>query len=356
MGKLKREFKNPENDTFNWDLYSDGYNGRNLARNTSVQTPKGTIVYCHEPYAKELFAMYTHNAPVQEVSAKDLIPGATMQVKDVRPVDSNDKRATKTEIIIDTVGGGSCRIDLNKEREFVNMYSNATPETLAAAFGDAEFKDEFLKKTPVIKVVDKTHVSLWGGHIAQLEAEFARQRYHQTIAYNATVLSTNAGGYIVDVDGLKCFMPGSMAAAGIITDFAALVGKTIPVMVVNYIPDKGFVVSYKKYLSAIMPAKVREELSIDMRVNARVTGLSKNGVFVQFDDKNGEPTFSGLIYRDEMTPHMEDLFNEGNIIAGDSIYSYIHSIDIDGEKVRIVLGDTPTTDPVFMAKKYSKKS
>lgn len=355
MGKLKREFKNPENDTFNWDLYSDGYNGRNLAKNSSLTTLKGTKVYCHEPYAKELLDRYFHNAPAQEVSAKDLIPGALMQVKDVRAVDS-EKSKSKTEIIIDTFGGGSCRIDLNKEREFVDKFDNATPESLAAAFSDEKFRNDFLLTSPAIKVVDKTHVSLWGGHIGKLEEEFARQRYHQTTAYNATVLSTNAGGYIVDIDGLKCFLPGSEAAAGIITDFAALVGKTLPVMVINYIPVKGYVVSYKRYLRAILPAKAREELSIDMRVYAKVTGLSKNGVFVQFNDKAGEPTFIGLIYRDEMTPHMEDLFDDGEIVAGDEMYAYIHSISIEGEDTRIVLGDSPSDDPVLLSKKRSKKN
>ena len=55
----------------------------------------------------------------------------------------------------------------------------------------------------------------------------------QHYGYSAKILSTNNGGYTVDIQGVKCFLPGSLASSGPITDFDALVGKTIDVCVVK---------------------------------------------------------------------------------------------------------------------------
>lgn len=100
-----------------------------------------------------------------------------------------------------------------------------------------------------------------------------------------------------------------------------------------------------------MPKKVTEELSLNMSVFCKVTGCSKNGVFVQFDDKDGEPTFSGLIYRDNMSSFLEEEFDEGRVLVGDKMRAYIHSIDINGDKVRIVLGDMDMSSTEYAEKK-----
>lgn len=332
----KRVYTNPENDTFDWSLYEDGYNGRNLIRNKkiSVKSNDKIVVYSHEKYAEELLGKYLGEAS-QVPMPKDMISGNIMKVTGIKPMG-------KTSILVDTTGGGSFVIDLNKERELVKSFGIETPESFAETLRENEDSaKQVIASNPYVKVLDN-RVSLWAGHLDEMASHLEEQLHEKepNTYFTATILETNNGGYIVDIGGLKCFMPGSMAAAGIITDFQSLIGKTLRVMVVNYIPEKGYVVSYKKYLSTIMPKLVKEQLEIDMRVNAKVTGLSKNGIFVQFNDNEGEPTFSGLIYRDNMSPSMEEMFDEGVYMIGDMLFAYIHSINIEDGKVRIVLGDT----------------
>lgn len=332
----KRVFKNPENDTFDWSLYENGYNGKNLVKNTklSVESNDKIVVYCHERYAEELLGKYL-GVESQVPMPKDMIQGNIMKVTNIKPL-------SKTTIMVDTTGGGSFVIDLNKEKELLKIFDIDSSETFTDMLrANEKCIEQVIDTNPYVKVLDN-RVSLWAGHLDEMAAQLEEQLRAKVpnTYFNAVIEETNNGGYIVNIGGLKCFMPGSMAAAGIITDFQALLGKTLRVMVVNYIPDKGYVVSYKKYLSTIMPKLVMEQLEVNMRVSAKVTGLSKNGIFVQFNDKDGEPTFSGLIYRDDMSPSMEEMFDEGVYMIGDVLYAFIHSINIEDGKVRIVLGDT----------------
>lgn len=338
----KRIFKDcPDNDTFNWALYENGFNGTNLVKNKSVSVDSNDkiVVYCHEDYARELLAKYISNNNENVPTAKDMIPGRLMKI-------TNISVCGKNNLLVDTTGGGSFVIDLNKERELVKAFGVESVEMFAESIKEhPESAENVIAANPYVKVLDN-RVSMWEGHLDEVSAQLEKQlkSKESSTYFNATILETNNGGYIVDIGGLKCFMPGSMAAAGIITDFQSLIGKSMRVMVVNYIQGKGYVVSYKKYLSTVMPKLVSEQLSVDMRVYAKVTGLSKNGIFVQFDDKDGEPTFGGLIYRDDMSPAMEEMFNDGVYMVGDMLYCYIHAINMEDGKVRIVLGDTTLKD------------
>ena len=213
----------------------------------------------------------------------------------------------------------------------------------ANSVNNKDFKKELLNLGVLAKVVKGGRISLWEGHLSKIKAEFIQQIQHpetQTCAYNAVVKEINGGGYIVDIMGVKCFMPGSLAAAGIITDFAALLGKTIPVMIVNYMPNSGFIVSYKKYLNTILPGKIAEELYVGKDVCCKVTGVSKNGVFVQFKDKNGEWLFSGLIHRTVMSPDFERRFDAKEFRTGDEFRAYVCNFVESDKGTRIVLTDS----------------
>lgn len=317
---------------FDWDLYSDGYNGSNLSVNKKIKTDgKGkTKVYSHENYAQDLFDAYISKN--KTYTPKDEIVNTIMGVVNIR-------KDGETSIVVDTIGGGSCKIDLNKEKEYIRTFGHSTVESFVESLSDEQYKDSLLQTHPVIKVLGAGRVSLWSGHLANIEKEFMEQIKNPTSAYYAKVLETNKGGYIVETNGIRCFMPGSMAAAGVISDFSSLIGKVIPVMVVNYMENAGFVVSFKKYLTTVLPHKVETELSVNQRVVCKVTGISKNGVFVQFDDKDKEPIFTGLIHRDHMSFGFENQFDRRNIMNGEVMNAYIHTIDVDGDRVRIVLGD-----------------
>lgn len=324
------------NNNFDWSMYEDGYNGASLKPNTSIKTSdKTSVVYSHEPYAAEVLPLYESymNAAY---TAKDPTKGTVYSIVDVHAVSDH-------ELAIDTDNGMSAVIDLNKEKQFIDAIGCSSIDVFTKAVNTSEeYKKSLIESNLAAKVLQGGRISLWEGHLSKIESEFMEQIKHpesSTVAYKANVKEINGGGYIVDIMGIRCFLPGSLAAAGILTDFSVLLGKTIPVMIVNYLPKSGFIVSYKKYLNHILPFKIDEELSVGMQVSTKVTGTSKNGIFLQFKDKNDEWVFSGLIHRSSMSKDFEKKFDKKEFAIGDEVTAYITDIIIKDNQSRIILSD-----------------
>ena len=341
MGKTKciltGKVLEKSNDNFDWSLYENGYTGGNslvVNKSVKVKSPNDKV-YCHEPYAQALYDMYeAYTDGSNKYNPKDALKGTVYSVTDIRAVSDH-------EISIDTTNGMSAVIDLNKEKQYLDTLNCRSVDLFVAAVKTRpDFRKSLIENNLNAKVIDNGRVSLWDGHLAKIEAEFVAQIKNPTSAYYATVKEINNGGYLVDIQGIKCFLPGSLAAAGILTDFEALLGKTIPVMIVNYVPASGFVVSYKKYLEIILPSKIEEELTIGQEVACKVTGSTKNGVFVQFKDKNGEWIFSGLIHRSVMSKDFEERFDHHEFRVNDEMHAFISDILENNGKYRIVLSDS----------------
>ncbi len=328
-----------KNEDFDWSIYEDGYNGHNLKKNSKVVVSKDssrTKVYCHESYAQELFNLYNNIPSTNNFVAKDNLKNAILSVTDIYPV-------SRTEVIVDTIGGGSARIDLTKDKEYLASVGCDTIDIFINSLNKSKtFKTELLKTMPVVKVLSKDRISLWEGHLAKTEAEFHEQIKNPTSAYYATLESINNGGYIANIQNVKCFLPGSLAQANKIIDYDVLVGKTIPVMIDSWQPKTGFIVSYKKYLKTILPYKIDEELSVGMAIDAEVTGVRKNNVFLQFPDSNGDMIFTGLLPYDNCSDEIKKDIETGQFKPGGKWRVYIYSLNEDnnGNK-RIVFCDRP---------------
>lgn len=331
---------------FDWSIYEDGYTGGDkLVINKKVKSKKGVKVYCHEAYAQSLYdAMEAHfnGQSVPELTAKDERPGTIYQVTNITAVSNH-------EVAIDTTSGMSSVIDLNKEKQYLETLGCANVGMFTDALNlDNGFKCDLLTNGLTARVSKTGRISLWDGHKAKIEQEFKEQIVTPTCAYYGLIESINNGGYIVNVNGIKCFMPGSLAAAGVITDFNSMIGKTVPVMIINYLPKTGgFVVSYKKYLNTVLPQKIENELSVGMSVMCKVTGTSTNGVFLLFKDNAGDYVFSGLIHRSTMSKDFEYQLDHRMLRNGDEFHAYISSINyIESEhKYRIVLTDDEALVP-----------
>jgi hypothetical protein len=207
-----------------------------------------------------------------------------------------------------------------------------------------EFKRELLNDDLVAKVVDSNRVSIWEGYRAKIESGFMEDLTRKggpKYGYSAKILELNNGGYTVDIMGVRCFLPSSLAASGPITDFESLIGKTVQVCVVNFSNvTKNFVVSHKKYLEITLPSRVAEELAIGKEVSVKVTGQSKNGLFCAIQDKTGEFSFASLMHRSTMSPDMEASFDKKEFVLGDMFHAFIHKISWDDKGgCRIVIGD-----------------
>lgn len=320
---------------FDWDLYKNGYNGVSLSLNRDVTClSKKERVYSQEPYAQDLYYLYMKKNP-GTIQQKDFIAGSIYIIDDMSPASSH-------EINVSMSNGMSDVIDLIKEHMFVYDYLGCPSiSTFLENIKNEEYKKALLANNIKVKVVENGRLSISEGVRSNIEREFIEEiRTNKCkYAYNAVVKEINHGGYIVDIMGLKCFLPGSLAAPGILTDFEALMGKTIPVMPINYMPNSGYVVSYKKYLNAILPNKISEELYVGKHVSVKVTGTSKNGIFVTFKDKNGEYVFNGLVHRSVMSYDFENEFNRHSFNINDEFWAYINAInEVDGT-YRIVLSD-----------------
>ena len=143
------------------------------------------------------------------------------------------------------------------------------------------------------------------------------------------------GGYFLNIDGVRCFMPGSLGGMNKLVNFESLIGQTIYVVPINYSKEKDYiVVSHREYLKALVPQEI-EKLIIGQKYNGFVTGTSRHGVFVEF---NG--CLTGLITKSDIDDINLVNYNEGRIKPGDPIGFYLKEVLDD---TKIILSCKPET-------------
>jgi ribosomal protein S1 len=322
-------------ENFDWSLYENGYNGgSSLKVNGSVNVNGKDKVYCHEKYAQSLYNTLTSKFDGCDIRAKDQVKGTIHTVNDINVVSEH-------EILIDSVNGMSARIDLNKETQYIKSLGYTSNKEF---INDIKYnKNKFFNDNNIlIKVIDNNRVSLWEGKLAMLKNDFAEQlKNGPTSAYWGTITNINNGGYTINISGVDCFLPGSLASSGPISDFDALVGKSLYVCVVNYSNfTNNYVVSHKKYLELVLPTRVQNELFVGQAISVKVTGISMNSVFCAIADNKGEYIFPSLMHRTTMSRDAEDYFDNKMYAIGDQFKAFIHRITWDDKgSYRIVIGD-----------------
>ena len=189
------------------------------------------------------------------------------------------------QAIGETSLGQSVAIDLTKERKAIKRLG----------FPALEVGEGYNLDVVIFK--DKSgsyNGSLASGYENSLKTDLLKAIKDENSAYTVRIDSTCPGGFMVNLSGIKCFLPGSLAAANRIIDFASYVGKTLNVMIETYDEKRDiFVVSFKKYLKNVINSKV-EELSLTQKYTGTVTGTSPAGVFVEWDE-----FYTGLIPAEE---------------------------------------------------------
>ena len=137
------------------------------------------------------------------------------------------------------------------------------------------------------------------------------------------------GGYIVTVQGVECFMPGSLAGINKLADFESIVGSDMYVVPVSFSEKRGtIVVSHREYLKAMIPSKIealKENLTQDL--TGKVTGSAKYGVFVEFDE-----CLTGMIHVNDLTPELLKAHRAREIKPGDDIAFKIKEV-VSNEKI-----------------------
>ena len=221
-------------------------------------------------------------------TSKELEENQVLRVKITRIRDNS--------AIGESVNGQSVSIDILKEEKAIRRLGYPPMD--------------IMEGTEIDVVVFKDRSGIYNGSLAagyenSLKNELSKSIKDEKSAYTVRIESTCPGGFMVNLSGIKCFLPGSLAAANRIIDFQSFVGKTINVMIETYDERRDiFVVSFKKYLKHIIDQKV-EELSITQQYSGTVTGTSPAGVFVEWDEY-----YTGLIPAEEfesagLKMHME---------------------------------------------------
>ena len=304
-------------EEFNWDLFENNYTGgTRLTVNPNIKgVDSKTRVFNHEPYAQELFDLYSERST--KSVRKDLTKGDCVTVVEIPYID-------KDRMTVELLGGLTVDIDLNREKRFVQIYGYQTPEEFAHVLANPEIRKNFVSSGFYAYVIESSpslKISLWQGHIKKTKDEMMEQISAPSKAYRAKVLNANRGGYFVEVSGVEAFMPGSLAAPNKIVDFQTLVGKEVIVMVEDFLKEmNSFIVSHKKYIEHVLPQKIAE-LDLNKLYSGTVTGTSKYGIFVEFGE-----IFTGLLHVSKMKDSTLDLFRKRIFKPGDAASFYIGEI------------------------------
>lgn len=314
---------------FDWSIVEAYDKQMRCEINQDLAKKYGAKVYNHTAQAEEMYHMYSNSVPS---GAKEPILGQCLKITSILSINSEEMQVSLSGMIDAT-------IHLDKEKQFFKSIG-MSKENFLHWINETELSHEtFLGGDGRYVIIENVSpyviASLSSGHLAGLRQEFYSQIKEPTSAYTAKILSRNGGGFLVDVNGLHGFLPGSLAAANIVRDFESLLGKEIYVMVEDYLKDVGtFVFSHKKYLTHILPSKI-EELSLTEKYTGSVTGTAKFGIFVEFHE-----IFTGLIHTSKMTPEMRESFKNNPPAAGTEISFWIKEITSDK---KIILTDEDPT-------------
>lgn len=345
------EWDAPVENSFDWTPYENGWNGKSLKSNKNVKTKNDDNVYCHETYAQSLYNKF---AGIKVDGSKELTKNALVNISDIEVVNGTTLMASINN------GSNNVIIDLNKEQKFVdwlNSYceGDLTKDNIAIALKNDSFKKEVINLGLSAKVTagDNEKASIWDGHVEALTREMKEQVTKNSRAYVGKILSTNKGGFVVDImNTITAFMPGSMAAANRVTDFESMVGTQFEVMVESFDPNYGFVVSRKKFLKTMLPVKIHElenklAENKDTLFTGHVTGTTPFGVFVEIDE-----FITGMLHKTLVRDETRDNMRTNSITAGTEVQVYIHKIEKSKtrengklvDRYRVILSDVPSDE------------
>lgn len=309
-----------ENNQFTSDELDELFSQSTSKYNTTVKLTEadrkaGVKILCKEPYAQELYDLYIRHEAGSPVTSKDFTEGQLCTVI-AKSIDFDGKMIIADE-------------KFSKSRVYIPFKEFTEEPSLLLNDGDLrEFKVVITKAT--------------AGDYFGSEKKCAAFTYCENLTsfmkedkwFYVKVVNLVKGGYLALYKGtVKCFLPGSHAAANVIRDFNEYLNTEIPVMIENFDATNDlFIVSYKKYIKHTLPQKVYE-LEFGKEYKGVLTNKPYDfGIFVEFQNY-----YTGLIHKSEFENYAE--FAEGRK-SGDEISFYIKDIIIKKGEPRIVLTDT----------------
>lgn len=283
---------------------------------TAEDKKSGVKIYCHEPYAQELYDRMNGYEKTDDISAKDLQENGVYRVQ-ANIISFQDKIihaeeiTSKTPIIIPF-------------REY-----SKDIETLSKG-EDREFLIMVYKSTKYGENYGSERKALSISYKQDLFTNLAENKW-----FDVTITKLIKGGYLALYNKeIECFIPGSHAAANVVHNFNDMLNKTLTVMVDNYDHANDlFILSYKKYVTHSMPTMI-ENLDFNKEYAGTLTNKPYDfGVFVEIDGY-----FTGLVHQTEFDDY-ETI--KRTLKTGDSLNVYVKDITSKGGQIRIVLTLNP---------------
>ena len=305
------------NGEFDWDGYEAAFTNR-LRPNYKVNTTsRRHTVYSHSADAQEFYNLL-NDSSLHSDMIPSLVEGSVIEGR------------------IHTMSERWATVDVNY-REM--LYIDLSKEDVAM------IKEYHAGDTVNVKVIsDKTVnrefalASITEGTKQKVFTELREAADAGDTAFMGRVESMiPGGGYIVKVQGIECFMPGSLAGINKLADFESIIGQDMYVVPDSFSAKRGtIVVSHRAYLQALIPntiAKLEEDL--EQVVKGNVTGTAKFGVFCEFND-----CLTGMIHVNDLNPEWAAKQKAGEINPGDEIEFKIKEI-VSNKKIILTQLDKP---------------
>lgn len=270
-------------------------------------------ILCHEPYVVELMKMYDSSFNTEDLNV-------------IASYDSSSYKGICSGLVNNfNEKSNSADISLSKKHSTTIDLSSKNTSSI---------KDEIEVGKVIEVVVTKENGKILAdaasktAQIERLRIELIKQIDSPTSAYAGTVKeivfnsSKSFNGFIVDINGVKCFMPGSESNVVPLEDYNTLVGETLYVMPVAKVKDS-IVVSHKEFLNTKKGDVINKLIDIEKTSLAQgiVSSVKPFGVFILIDEC--VPT---LLSVSEMNDITESKFKNGDIKSGDVIEFYVESI------------------------------
>lgn len=280
-----------------------------------VPIHKGERIMSTEPYVLDTLKMYAQSCSDEVMDAISQYENAG-KFKDVREgyISRYDVDRSTADISLSRKHSVTVDINTNEKVSVGDKIDVVVSKSRGHLTADASSKTAQIERLrqELVKEI-QTPTSAYIGLVKE-------------IVYNGANVFN---GFIVDIKGVRCFMPGTESDVVPLNDFNELLGKELYVMPVNQIKES-IIVSHKEYLNTLKPAVLDRLVNLEKGsvVTGVVSSIKHFGAFILIED-----CVATLLSVSEMNEVTEAKFKAGQLKVGDTIDFYIDSIN--DEKVII---------------------
>lgn len=267
----------------------------------SVKTRTGEKIYSDEDYVSELYEMYTGNSLDVDVIEEGSIVTATITHMDIDTFTLDVGYKFPLYLLVSRENNHHELFEKYSIGDEIEVY--VTDLIKAGRYTTSAYAS--MSKLESVKTFDKIRTS-----IDDYDEDNVKHNF-----FEAKITELIEGGFLVDINGNTAFLPGSLAAPNKITNFESKLGETLKVTPISYSDGKEYmVVSHKEYIKNQIPELIKELDINDTIYTGKVTGTTKFGVFVEFQEY-----LTGMIHSSELDESTQKAHKNRSLNPGTEI-------------------------------------